>query len=227
MTWQRVKRHFTLPSKSWVAVVWLSLTVLLLAGCTHKQKVMVPPRIELIPYNNIGIIEFSSNLDEKLRQHVTQNFMQRAQSAQPGVRFLELGPLAPILTSVGADHLDPDILMSLARKYHVNAVFTGHLEISEVKPKIRWNSVATTVKAEAYLEGLLTVRLLESRSGVILWTNSSAAKKSVAAISLNRNGPVGVSVNDPEAKYDNLVRELVYDCTDDFFPYYVYQKVHK
>lgn len=227
MTWQRVKRHFTLPSKSWVAVVWLSLTVLLLAGCTHKQKVMVPPRIELIPYNNIGIIEFSSNLDEKLRQHVTQNFMQRAQSAQPGVRFLELGPLAPILTSVGANHLDPDNLMSLARKYHVNAVFTGHLEISEVKPKIRWNSVATTVKAEAYLEGLLTVRLLESRSGVILWTNSSAAKKSVAAISLNRNGPVGVSVNDPEAKYDNLVRELVYDGTDDFFPYYVYQKVHK
>jgi len=227
MTWQRVKRHFTLPSKSWAAAVWLSLTVLLLAGCTHKQKVMVPPRIELTPYNNIGIIEFSSNLDEKLRQHVTQNFMQRAQSAQPGVRFLELGPMAPILTSVGADHLDPDILMSLARKYHVNAVFTGHLEISEVKPKIRWNSVATTVKAEAYLEGLLTVRLLESGSGVILWTNSSTAKKSVAAISLNRNGPVGVSVNDPEAKYDNLVRELVYDCTDDFFPYYVYQKVHK
>ena len=227
MTWQRAKRHFTLPSKSWVAAVWLSLTVLLLAGCTHKQKVMVPPRIELIPYNNIGIIEFSSNLDEKLRQHVTQNFMQRAQSAQPGVRFLELGPMSPILTSFGADHLNPDILMSLAGKYHVNAVFTGHLEISEVKPKIRWNSVATTVKAEAYLEGLLTVRLLESRSGVILWTNSSAAKKSVAAISLNRNGPVGVSVNDPEAKYDNLVRELVYDCTDDFFPYYVYQKVHK
>jgi hypothetical protein len=74
---------------------------------------------------------------------------------------------------------------------------------------------------------MLTVRLLESRSGVILWTRSSAAKKSVAAISLNRNGPVGVSVNDPEAKYDNLVRELVYDCTNDFFPYYVYQKVHE
>ncbi|MGD9070518.1 MAG: hypothetical protein PVI69_02030 [Desulfobacterales bacterium] len=227
MTWQRVKGHFTLPSKSWAAAVWLSLTVLLLAGCTHKQKVMVPPRIELIPYNNIGIIEFSSNLDEKLRQHVTQNFMQRAQSAQPGVRFLELGPMSPILASFGADHLNPDILMSLAGKYHVNAVFTGHLEISEVKPKLRWNSVATTVKAEAYLEGMLTVRLLESRSGVILWTRSSAAKKSVAAISLNRNGPVGVSVNDPEAKYDNLVRELVYDCTNDFFPYYVYQKVHE
>ncbi|MGA8280612.1 MAG: hypothetical protein WB853_06935, partial [Desulfobacterales bacterium] len=179
--------------------MWLFLTVLLLIGCTHKQKVMVPPRIILAPFNNIGIIDFSSNLNDNLQQTVTQNFMQRAQSAQPDVRFLELGPVSPILTSFGADHLNPDILMVLAEKHHVNAVFTGHLEISEIKPKIRWDAVATTVKAEAYLEGVLTVRLLESGSGAILWTNSSAAKKSVAAISLNRNGPVGISVNDPEA----------------------------
>jgi len=227
MTRQRKRSHFTLSAQSWAAAVWLFLTILLLVGCTHRQKVMVPPRIVLTPFNNIGIIDFSSNINDSLQQTVTQNFMQRAQSAQPGVRFLELGPMAAILTSFGADHLNPDILMALAGKYHVNAVFTGHLEISEVKPKIRWNAVATTVKAEAYLEGMLTVRLLESGSGAILWTNSSAAKKSVAAISLNRNGPVGVSINDPEAKYGNLVRELVYDCTNDFFPYYVYQEVRE
>lgn len=61
----------------------------------------------------------------------------------------------------------------------------------------------------------------------LLWTDSSAAKRSIAAISLNRNGPVGISVNDPEAKYGNLIRELVYNCTNDFFPYYVYQEVHE
>ena len=226
MTRQQNGTHFSLSTQSWTAV-WLFLTVVLLVGCTHRQKVMVPPRIVLTPFNNIGIIDFSSNLNDNLKQTVTQNFMQRAQSAQPGVRFLELGPMAPILTSFGADHLNPDILMALAEKYHVNAVFTGHMEISEVKPKIRWNAVATTVKAEAYLEGMLTARLLESGSGATLWTNSSAAKKSVAAISLNRNGPVGVNINDPEAKYGNLVRELVYDCTNDFFPYYVYQEVHE
>ena len=225
MTRQQKSRRFTLATPSWTAVVWFFLTVVLLTGCTHKQKVMVPPRIVLTPFNNIGIIDFSSNVNDRLQQTVTQKFMQRIQSAQPGVRFLELGPMAPILTSFGADHLNPDILMALAGKYHVNAVFTGHLEISEVKPKIRWNAVATSVKAEAYLEGMLTVRLLESGSGAILWTNSSAAKKSVAAISLNRNGPVGVSINDPEAKYGHLVRELVYSCTNDFFPYYVYQEV--
>jgi hypothetical protein len=227
MTRQRKRSYFTLSAQSWAAAVWLFLTVLLLVGCTHKQKVMVPPRIVLSPFNNIGIIDFSSNLNDNLHQTVTQNFMQRAQSAQPGARFLELGPMSPILTSFGADHLNPDILMALAEKHRVNAVFTGHLEISEITPKIRWNAVATTVRAEAYLEGVLTVRLLESGSGAILWTNSSAAKKSVAAISLNRNGPVGVSVNDPEAKYGNLIRELVYDCTNDFFPYYVYQEVHE
>ena len=227
MTRQQNGRRFTLSTQSWTAAVWFFLTVVLLVGCTHKQKVIVPPRILLTPFNNIGIIDFSSNINNSLQQTATQKFMQRVQSAQPGVRFLELGPMAPILTSCGADHLNPDILMTLAGKYHVNAVFTGHLEISEVKPKIRWNAVATSVKAEAYLEGMLTVRLLEARSGAILWTNSSAAKKSVAAISLNRNGPVGVSINDPEAKYDNLVRELVYNCTNDFFPYYVYQEVHE
>lgn len=227
MTRQRNNRHFTLSRQSWVDFVWLFLTVVLLVGCTHRQKVMVPPRIVLTPLNNIGIINFTSNVNDNLQQTVTQNFMQRTQSAQPGVRFLELGPMAAILTSFGVDHLNPEILMALAGKYHVNAVFTGHLEISEVRPKFRWNAVATAVKAEAYLEGMLTVRLLESGSGAILWTSSSAAKKSVAAVSLNRNGPVGVSINDPEAKYGTLVRELVYNCTNDFFPYYVYQEVHE
>ena len=227
MTRQRKRSHFTLSAQSWAAAMRLFLTVLLLIGCTHKQKVMVPPRIVLAPFNNIGIIDFSSNINDTLQQTVTQNFMQRAQSAQPGVRFLELGPMSPILTSYGANHLNPNILMALAEKHHINAVFTGHLEISEIKPKFRWNAVATTVKAEAYLEGMLTVRLMESGSGAILWTNSSTAKKSVAAISLNRNGPVGVSVNDPEAKYGNLIRELVCNCTNDFFPYYVYQEVHE
>jgi hypothetical protein len=227
MTRQQNGKRCTLSTQRWATAMWLFLTVVLLFGCTHKQKIMVPPRIVLTPFNNIGIITFTSNLNNSLQQTVTQNFMQRVQSAQAGVRFLELGPLAPILSSFGADRLDPDILMALAAKYPVNAIFTGHLEISEVKPKIRWNSVATTVKAEAYLEGVLTVRLLESGSGAILWTNSSAAKKSVAAISLNRNGPVGVSINDPEAKYGKLIRELVYNCTNDFFPYYVYQEVHE
>jgi len=227
MTRQQNGRRFTHSTRSGTAAVWLFLTVALVAGCTHKQKVMVPPRISLTPFNTIGFIAFSSNADDRLQQSVTQKFMQRVQSAQPGVRFLELGPMAPILTSFGADHLNPDILMALAGKYRINAVFTGHLEISEVKPNIRWNSIATAVKAEAYLEGMLTIRFLETGSGTTLWTNSSTAKKSVASISLNRNGPAGVSINDPEAKYGKLIRELVYICTNDFFPSYAYQEVHE
>ena len=227
MTRQQNGRRSTRSTQSWTAAVWIFLTVLWVVGCTHKQKVMVPPRISLTPFNTIGFIAFSSNVDDRLQQSVTQKFMQRVQSAQPGVRFLELGPMAPILTSFGADHLNPDILVTLAGKYRINAVFTGHLEISEVKPNIRWDSVATTVKAEAYLEGMLTVRLLETGSGATLWTNSSTAKKSVATIRLNRYGPAGVSINNPEAKYGKLIREVVSACTNDFFPTYAYQEVHE
>ncbi len=61
-----------------------------------------------------------------------------------------------------------------------------------------------------------TVRLLESGSDATLWTNRSSAKKSVAPIGLNHNGPAGISIIDPEAKYGKLIRRLVYACTNDF-----------
>ena len=61
--------------------VWLLAVIVVVYGCSHKQKVLVPPRIELAAYNNIGIIEFTSNGEIWLKSHVTQNFMQRIQSA--------------------------------------------------------------------------------------------------------------------------------------------------
>jgi hypothetical protein len=187
----------------------------------------VPPRIDLAAYNNIGIIKFSSNGEEWLKSHATQNFMQRIQSAQPDVRFLELGSAETLLRSIEATRLDPAAIKTIANKYHVKALFTGHLEISYVKPEIRWNPVATTAKAEAYVEGSLTVRLMEGLSGATLWTLASTANKSVGALKINQDGPVGIRVGDPETAYGRLVHALVYNSTRDFFPYYVYQSAHK
>ncbi len=208
-------------------IVWLLAVIVVVYGCSHKQKVLVPPRIELAAYNNIGIIEFTSNGEEWLKSHVTQNFMQRIQSAQPDVRFLELGSVETLLRSIGATRLDPAAIITISNKYHVKAIFSGHLEISYVKPEIRWNPVATTAKAEAYVEGSLTAKLMEGLSGATLWTLASTAKKSVGAIKINQAGPVGIRVSDPEAAYGRLVHALVYDSTRDFYPYYVYQSLPK
>ena len=88
-------------------VVWILMVVILVSGCTSKQKVLMPPRIDLAAYNNIGIIEFSSNGEQWVKTQVTQNFIQRIQSAQPDVRFLELGSVEALLLSIGATRLDP------------------------------------------------------------------------------------------------------------------------
>ncbi len=207
-------------------IVWLLTILVFLSGCTSKQKILVAPRIELAAYNNIGIIEFTSNGEEWVKSYVTQNFMQRIQSAQPDVRFLELGNVEILLQSIGATRLDPAAIKTLSAKYQVKAIFAGHLEISYIKPEIRWNPAATTAKAEAYLEGKLTTRLMEGLSGATLWTLASTVKKSVGAIKINKTGPVGISVSAPESIHGRLIHALVYESTIDFYPYYVYQSAH-
>ena len=66
-------------------------TMSILFGCSHTEKVRVPPRVELKTYRTIGVIEFSTNAEDTLKPYVTQNFIQNIQSAQPGTRILELG----------------------------------------------------------------------------------------------------------------------------------------
>ena len=78
----------------------------MLHGCSHTEKVLVPPRVELKAYRNIGVIEFSTNAENNLRQYVTQNFIQNVQSAQPGTRVLELGSKEKVLKSVKCHELD-------------------------------------------------------------------------------------------------------------------------
>ena len=201
--------------------------VFFLPGCSSKQKVLVPPRIELAAYNNIGIIEFTSNGEDWIRSRVTQNFMQQIQTAQPDVRFLELGNAETLLRSIGSNRLDGAAIKAIASTYQVKAIFTGHLEITVFKPEIRWNPTATTAKAEAYLEGHLTAKFVEGFNGATLWTLASRAKKSVGAIKLKKNGPIGIWISDPQAEYVPLVQKIVHKNTRDFYPYYVYQAAHK
>jgi hypothetical protein len=201
--------------------------ILFLAGCSSRQKVLIPPRIELAAYNNIGIIEFTSNGEDRIRSRATQNFMQQIQMAQPDVRFLELGNAETLLRSIGANRLDGAAIKAIASTYQVKAIFTGHLEINLFKPEIRWNPTATTAKAEAYLEGHLTTKFVDGFSGATLWTLVSSAKKSVGAINLNRTDPIGIRISDPQAEKERLVHILVHKSTRDFFPYYVYQAAHK
>ena len=207
-----------------VAVV-LAITLALLLGCSHTEKVLVPPRVQLDAYNHIGVIEFSTNAEDNLKPYVTQNFIHHLQSAQPGTRIIELGSEAQLLQSMKCKKLDLETIKLIGTKYNVDAVIFGHLEISEVKPSLKVFTATESLKAKAYIEALLSAKLLETDSGATLWTNATSGKTQVAKISLMKNGPISFGVSDPKEKYGKLVPQLVYANTTDFRHQYEYRKV--
>jgi hypothetical protein len=118
-------------------IMVMVITLAILSGCSHTEKVLIPPRVELKAYHSIGVIEFSTNAEDTLKPYVTQNFIQNVQSAQPGTRILELGDQDQLLRSLGHSQLNPETIQSIGRKYNVDAVILGHLQVSEIKPNIK------------------------------------------------------------------------------------------
>ena len=207
-----------------LAVV-LTIILALLLGCSHTEKVRVPPRVKLNAYKHIGVIEFSTNAEDNLKPYVTQNFIHNLQSAQPGTRIIELGDEAQLLQSMNCKKLDLDTIKLIGKKYTVDAVIFGHLEISEIKPNVKVFTVSESLKAKAYIEALLSAKLLETDNGATLWTNATTGKTQVARINLSKGGLIGFGISDPQEKYGKLVPQLVYTNTSDFRHRYEYRKV--
>jgi hypothetical protein len=206
-------------------IVVLAITLTVLFACSHTEKMLVPPRVELNAYRNIGVIEFSTNAEDNLKQYVTQNFIQNVQSAQPGTRILELGSQEQILRSIKRKRFDLKTIQSIGNKFNVDVIILGHLEVSEIKPSIKVFSVSESLHAKAYVEALLNTKLLETDSGATLWTNATSGKTSVAKVNLTKDGPFSFGVSDPKEKYGKLVPKLVYVNTTDFRHQYEYRKV--
>jgi hypothetical protein len=206
-------------------IIALAIAPAIFIGCSHTEKVLIPPRVELKAYHNIGVIEFSTNAEDTLKSYVTQNFIQNIQSAQPGTRILELGDQEQILRSLGHIRFNPETIQSIGRKYKVDAVVLGHLQVSEIKPKVSVFTAPKALNAKAYIEAALRTRILETDSGATLWTRATTAKTQVARISLMADGPISFGVSDPKEKYGKLVPELVYVNTTDFRSRYEYRTV--
>ena len=194
-------------------------------ACSHTQKILVPPRIDLKTYKAIGIIDFSSAVKSDLCEYVTQNYIQTVQSAQPGVRFLELGSKEHVLAHVSRKELDLEAIKSIGGAYHVDALIFGQFSATDPKPHVRLSSTWQSMQAGAVVEASLITKIWETDSGVILWTNSTARKKKVAGLYANTNGNIKFGASDPEEAYGHLVPELVYANTADFRSYYEYRKV--
>ena len=206
-------------------VLEVSAAMVILFGCSHTEKVLMPPPVVLSDYATIGVIEFSTNAENSLRPYLTQNFIQYVQSAQPGTRVLELGEHDRVLRSLGQCNLNPETVQLIGKKYNVDAIILGHFEVSEIKPNINVYSSAKAIEARGCMEAALSTRILETRSGATLWTRLSSSTVQVAKLKVRETGSVSFGISDPKEKYSKLIHELSYANTCDFRPYYAYRTV--
>jgi hypothetical protein len=208
-----------------VSLLLLAALMVMLLACAHKEKVLIPPEVDLKTYPSIGVVEFSTNAEDTLKPYVTQNFIEQIQSAQPGTRILELGDTDHLLRTLGQSQLNADTIQSIGKKYKVEAVVVGHLQISQIKPKINVTTAVKSLNAKAYIEAALKTRILETGSGATCWTRASSGTTQVARINLTEGDPFSVGVSDPRDKYGRLVPKLVYANTMDFRPRYAYRTI--
>jgi len=195
-------------------------------GCGSKTIVVtIPPKVDLQTYKVIGVIEFGAEGEDVLRQDATQKFLQSLQAAQQGVLLLELGSEKDVLRSVGAETLDAPAIRAIAAKNGVDAVLTGLLKVSEAKPELQLGRDFKSLSAKASVDGGLSAKIRESRSGATLWTNSASGKWSVASLNITDRGASSFGLSDPQAKYDKMVTALVNAVTEDFWPTYQRRRV--
>jgi L,D-peptidoglycan transpeptidase YkuD (ErfK/YbiS/YcfS/YnhG family) len=201
--------------------------ILLLFGCAHKILVEIPPRIDLQSYQTIGIVEFSSNSTDQLNEFATQKFMAMIQTAQPQVRFLELGSQEQLLKAIGHDRMDPEAVKAIGKKYGVKTIFGGTYEISEVKPRVSLGEDLSSINASAVVNVSMTSKHWDTETGATIWTHSRYGEWPLASVKKGSGSAIFFSVSDPEDKYGQFIGKLAYAVTDDFRAHYEKRVVPK
>ena len=182
--------------------------VLAVFGCgghhsPARQRVLLPPNLNLVPHHNIGLFQFSvENAKGNLHEFATHRFEEYVLAAQSGIEMREF-------TSADSSH----VFATAADSDGCPVAFFGHLKISNVKPHGGLTaSLSPVVRATVTVE--LSVWLVNTRTGGIMWRKSSASTEEVGGLSIS-GGMASFSAKDPNDAYGRLINELVYEVTYD------------
>jgi hypothetical protein len=198
------------------------LTACVTKTTVEEAAVWVPPRVDLALYRTIGLVEFASNQQGDLPRYTSEQFLAAIQSSQPGVRVVELGPEAQVLGEIGHRALDFRAIREIGAKYGVDAVVTGRLDLSQMRPKVNLSNPLASLRVRAEVEASLVARVLETESGATAWTGSASGTAPVASAGINERGRAVLQAGDPGEAYGALVNGLVDDVTGDFRGYYTH-----
>ena len=188
-----------------------------LVACGGKRvTVEIPPHINLATLGTIGVVAFEVQSDEPLPGDITLTFIQHLQSAQPGVPILELGGQANVLREVGFGVLDTDAVKAIGKKYGVDSLLTGTLEVTQSPPDIKVGQDLTSMSAASYVRGNLNVRLRQTRTGATVWSNGAHGKWKLAGLNLASGHLSSIGMSNVEDTYKKMLQELARVGTADF-----------
>jgi len=194
----------------------LLLTFALVACGGKKITVEIPPQINLATFGTIGVVAFDVQSDEHLPGDITLKFIQHLQSAQPGVPILELGNQANVLREVGFGALDTDAVKAIGKKYGVDSLLTGTLEVTQSYPDVKVGQDLTSVSAASYVRGNLNARLLQTLTGATVWSNGAHGKWKLAGLNLSSGHLSSIGMSNVEDTYKKMLQELARVGTADF-----------
>ena len=189
-----------------VAICFLFILMIFGCGGGHRpvrQRVLLPPNLNLIPHHNIGLFTFSvENAKGNLHEFATHRFEEYVLAAQSGIEMREFNSTDS--TRVFQDAADTN---------GCPVAFFGHLKISNVKPHGGLTAgFSPVLRATVTVE--LSVWLVNTRTGGIMWRKSSMSTEEVGGLSFVGNMP-SFSARDPNDAYGRLINQLVYNVTYD------------
>lgn len=183
------------------------LIILAVFGCggsrrPARQRVLLPPTLNLVPHRNIGLFVFSvENAKGTLHEFATRRFEEYVLAAQSGIEMREF------------TKADSGRVFSRTDTTSVPVAFFGHLKISNVKPSGHLTAgLSPVMQATVTVE--LSVWLVNTRTGGVMWRRSSQSTEKVGGLSF-LGGTPEFSAKDPNDAYGRLVNQLVYNVTYD------------
>lgn len=200
------------------SAIMMLLSLSILWGCSNTVLVTVPPRMDLVSYGTIGIVDFTSNSDQSISNYATQQFQEHVQGAYPGTPILELGSREAVLEAVGATRFDPETITKIGKKYSVSAIFLGDIVYSDPKTDVRLTDITKLeggVRTE--VRGDISGKLLDARSGASVWSSSAWARRQIGRVSVSAKEGVSASMRDSNPRKD-MIPALIFHLTEDFRP---------
>ncbi len=195
-----------------VALAWATAAT---AACGGGRWVQIPPAIDLVPHEILGVIEFTSKSKGTLAVYTTQTVIQEMRADQGMIRIVELGPAEEVLESVGRTRLDREAFRAIGERHGLTTIVSGELEVSNVRPAVRLSPNLRDVSAAADVDARLNVRMIEVESGASIWSRTAEATRRVGHVRLI-SGDFDFDADDPERAYGDLVRALAELVTTDF-----------